>query len=180
MAYTPASRTAGLSLPSCSAAAANRSLSTGALLPKRLAQLLTLLRGSLFGIPASCAVSKVLCGQGTYQGQPADTSCDPRGDDRRVHTRNLAHYGRAHAGHLVRSPLSPLTPMGATPRPTVARCRRTANQGPVTAGRQGRNTRRAETDAALSRGSSMQRQWSTYWQDEHFGHPSTAVDAGRT
>jgi hypothetical protein len=68
-----------------------------ALFRERPVQLLTLVHGCLLGIPAAGAIAVVLGGQGAGQGQHADAGRDPRSDDRRVHTRNLAHYGRVRA-----------------------------------------------------------------------------------
>ena len=116
MAYTPASLTAaGLSLPSWSAAVANRSFSVRfaaprgsvqlwALLRERAVQLLALLRERpvqllalfikrFFGVPAGCAAAKILRSQGAHQGQHANGSCNDCRDNLRVHMRNLVHRG---------------------------------------------------------------------------------------
>src|SRR5262249_17407793 len=63
-------------------------------------QLPTLLLSGLLGIPAGGAVTKVLRSHRAYQGQHADAGCDRRGDDRRVHTRNLAHCGHARVARF--------------------------------------------------------------------------------
>jgi len=101
-----------------------------ALFHERPVQLPTLLPGRLLRVPASCAVTKVLRGQGACQGQHANASCDPGRDDRRVRTWNLAHCGLGRAGRYG-TPLPGLDsqPNRRAPGPSAARGRLTSASG---------------------------------------------------
>ena len=96
MAYTPASRTAGLSPPSCPAAVANRSFRVRVRCSASvLSSCLPCSSNAVPGILAGCAAAEVLRGQRADQGEDTDAGCDGRCGDFRVHERNLLRVATA-------------------------------------------------------------------------------------
>ena len=87
MAYTPASRTAaGLSLPSCPAAVANRSFSVRVRCSASvLSSCLRCSSSAFLGVPAGCAAAGNLHGHRSGHGEDADAGRDDRRGDLRAH-----------------------------------------------------------------------------------------------